>query len=286
MKRRIGRTETIENKQEKTPSQFLSQIYGNERLETDEAKEFHRVTLPEGIKRWAEANNLTEEEYFVIPVGSAHTLPDSKSDLDLVVILNTEDESIEDEDDYGKVNMASADIGEKGKVPIGIMWADKSSAFRKLRKERGPSSVRTHTDILRVPLAADLLFTPDELIYGNKELAQKMRLEALEYLEECTGDINDTWENGVVKNFKKHILGWHEKVDGNKPFYRNRGRRLNSLLERERKRLNERKEGLGDKWKQAFKEYIETVEVPSFSTFKKSLVASNGELSIGKNRFS
>ena len=87
-----------------SPIQFLQQIYGNDHLATEDAKQYHKETLPNCIRKFAEESDLTENDYIAIPLGSARTLPNRYSDIDLFFILNTENEALEDIGDYSKPN--------------------------------------------------------------------------------------------------------------------------------------------------------------------------------------
>lgn len=278
----FSETQIVEKDSEETPSHFLSRVYGNDHLATREGKEFHQVKLPKGIKKWAEENELEEKDYIAIPIGSSRTLPNGKSDIDLVVVLNKENESEEDENNYLRLNMLTRTIkGDEMTPSVQVVWTEKSTAFKiipKLFNNRGYILLGKKFS----GLVADLLFTPDEMIHGNKELAQKMRLDAIDFVEKY-GNHQHYWEDGVVRYFKRNILEWYKCNDANKK--EERESRFYSSIENQRQILNKKNDGLGDKWEKAFVEYLRDLKVPSFESFKENLRSNNGKLSVKNSRF-
>ena len=278
----ITEVKETEDDKECTPSQFLSKIYGNQRLATPEAKEFHKTTLPEGIKVWADKNGLKEEDYIAIPIGSARTLPNNQSDIDIVIILNTEDEPKEEENNYARIFNFTRMKNHQERTLVHIVSAEKSSVFKRITGQYKDKIPRIFGEMNADYFVADLLITPDDMIYGNKELAQKLRLEAINYIENHN-NIDQYWKNGIERYFRRNILNWYNCDDANKSEYRKE--RFDTLLEAVRERLNKQNDGLGDKWEKSLREYLKNIKFPSFNIFKTNLESDNGKLSITNSRF-
>lgn len=265
---------------EETPSQFLSQLYGNQHLITEESKQYYSETLPKGIEEWAKLNNFTEEDYIAIPIGSARTLPNKDSDIDLIVILNTEKEKPEDIGNYLKINKLYKPYEEKG-LNLQVLSAYKSSELKILKEKFSFVSGEKQGGLAGSQLISALFLTPDELIYGNKKLAQKMRLEAVDFIEKRTL-YDKYWKNGIEDSFKKYILNWPKQGSESKEV--SRESRFNAIVESAKKDLDSKKEGLGEKWEIAFKDLLKNLKVPSFPTYRDALRADNGKLSIKNSR--
>lgn len=257
---------------------------------TDEIRNFRQNTLVEGVKAWAENANLGPEDFFALPLGSALTLPDSQSDIDLEVVLNTEGESPEQYANYSAAN----DLGMEavvGDTEIQVLEAEKSTKFQRLLHDARKSGAQgkeqpEHYD----DLFFNLLLTPDNLIVGNVELARKMRLEAIQYIDE-QGDIDKVWDNQnslANKKLRQLVTQWQLGPNGTKDPTRNRLRRLSSALHTVRDSINDKYPSAnpddmpGERFESKFQENLRAMRVYPYAEYRAAIIAGNGRLEVAE----
>lgn len=268
--------------EEKTPSEFLTQLYGNTHLVTEGSKQYYTEILPKTVAEWSKIHNFTEDDYIAIPVGSARTLPDSDSDVDLVVILNTENDDSEKQKDDSEIEKLYSIEDEKN-LSTQILRAYKSSELQTLMKKSPLQNDDGSIFHIGMQLVSALYLTPDELIFGNKKLAQKMRLEAINNVEK--GLVSEAiWKSSIDDYFKKYFIDWSKQEHEYKGEERSRGGRFKALIDSVKINLNAKQENLGEKWENRFHKLLEGMQVPSFSSFREGLRASEGRLSVRNGR--
>lgn len=267
---------------EKTPSEFLTQLYGNTHLVTEGSKQYYSEILPKTMAEWSKIHNFTEDDYIAIPVGSARTLPDSKSDVDLVVILNTENEDPQKLNDFSELDELYS-VENKMELSAHTLKAYKSSELSPLMKSSPLQNEKGKFFHIGMQLVSALYLTPDELIFGNKRLAQKMRLEAINNVE--NGLVSEAiWKSSIDDYFKKYFIDWSKQEHEYKGEERSRGGRFKALIDSIKINLNAKQENLGEKWENRLHKLLKGMQVPSFSSFREGLRASEGRLSVRNGR--
>jgi hypothetical protein len=271
--------------------QFLKSLYFEHRLHTAEIQNFRDSVVVQGIEAWAKEAGLSDKDYFAIPIGSTRTLPNDISDIDFIVVLNTENEPPEEFDDYYQLNMLPSRLSVNGRK-VEKIASHKSSQLRiekQMFKEliaNGQARVSTAVD---GNLISELMLTPDSLIVGNVSLAQQVRVEALAFIDEVC-DVERFWDSTdsvVQTKLSEHIVGWPKRTDGNKTPENAREGRFHSAVEKIVTQINEKygrsnldHDSPGRKWAIAFQEHLTKIRVPNFQTYKTALLETGGALEI------
>jgi hypothetical protein len=284
-------TENQTNLEASNVRRFLNSLYVGHRLHTLETQQFRDVTVPAAIKGWAEIARLKDHEYFAIPVGSARTLPNELSDVDFILVLNTDHEPLENYySDYSLIDSLPLEGNINGKK-VEIVDVFKSSKFQADRKLWMANIDKGFEAPINVNLIAELMLTPDSLIVGNVQLARKMRKMAIEFIDEA-GDVNALWDaedSAMNKRARSIFSQWSERSDyiGEKSQTNSRRTRFNQAIEKIVLAINNRYgvrsdvlASPGQKWEEAFKKSLRNLAMPNFQTYKKALYFTGGSLDI------
>lgn len=235
----------------------------------------HRLKARTKLEQYLDSKQVSRSDYFSVPVGSLLWNTADSSDYDYVLCLKDREFW---EELYGKY------IGGPGTSNLSIIGAN-VLIKQELDIPSGPEYLTGNMENDAVFLQC-LLFTPDELISGNLQLAQKLRLALVEYY---TGDSPSERRQQILeKHFEEKYKSWEKR---NKPTHGPRGvvespvrqQRYDKVLaERSVIATRTKPDRDPEDYKKAFENARKNMHVPSIQTYLEAMRQSGGALSLLK----
>lgn len=228
-------------------SKFVTRVWENPLV--SEKTLLHRASGYERMKDLSSQLGISAGSFIGIPVGSTIWVPDGESDFDFVVI--TDD--------------------------------------KKLRRILIDNQIIVH-DCHRVDIhdvtvfngfggysygsAIQLMFTPDEYIFGNRSLAQSVRVSIVQ-----DPNFEKQWNGWVKDLFTIFYLGWPSDVNNHKISAtgenRDRKKRFEYQLEMRAQQTRD-----PEAWKRGFLKAMNSIAFPDPSTFEQAMLNTSGRLNL------
>lgn len=240
---------------------FVTRIF--EHPLVDEQTRKHRETAVNKLEKFAETYGIDKSNFFTIPVGSLIWATNKESDFEYIMIFDSQESFA--------AAMSAFNAGGEDEF------------YQKAKEEKihilGSSGFLVE-DLVPHDNYFDYLFTPDEYIGGNIDLARKARLGIINYIDSKGWD-EERWQRRMGVQFDVGIRNW-DKNDVPMAFryramtlHKDRTSRINERLEK-RALLTSNPE----EYKLAFSKARENINVPDFKTYKDAILATNGEVHI------
>jgi len=239
---------------------FVTRIWEHPLVDIETRR--HRLEAKTKLISVIEANSFNPEKFVTVPVGS--------------IVWNTNENS-----DYDYLVCASSRLD--------AIWLDnKCSGYREpLHTDLENENIQL---IDKVQYAGhknkpmdfvNLLFTPDEYLGGNIEIAKKIRLECIEYME-LENWSETEWRENISKRFEIFFSKWDDvsskdvlKYKGNKYGDNSRDQRIKKVLQ---KRAEESR--APRKYIEAFNKVRGEMTIPTMKSYVDAIRATNGSLNL------
>lgn len=235
--------EVIERKTKAVPAsvtaveRFVTRVW--EHPLVDEATRQHRLRGRLRFNEWIKNTGVDKDNCIAFPVGSFVWITNEESDYDLILITN----------------------------PAFHRWLHQDSqAAYALRGLHFIDILKYRIiDMSRWSHFSRLLLTPDEYVFGNTDIARKLRLSSLR-------DLRGYGKCLIDEMFNIHYRYWDRSNDygGGK-----RRRRFDANLE-----IRARQSRCPARWKEAFLDARKQLQVPTFEQFQEALTYTGGALHI------
>jgi hypothetical protein len=223
-------------------SRFVTELWEHPLVDQDTKK--HRDDFARTSASFFEKYDINPEDAVIIPVGSTLGIATNHSDFDCIMVFQD-----------------GVEIPEKLQPNVAVR--------EEVEKVQVVGSIMTESDVMEYSMgnAQTMVFliTPDDYIFGNKDLAARMRIKVAK--ESTDQQIVDYLEKNVKDRFDvDRLTNQRDK----------RVRRMDKNLEL---RSNQAKMP-GETYKTAFKEAVRGFKPPNMSIFRKGLECSEGKLTI------
>ncbi len=239
----------------------------------DDATVAHRKAALAALPSFLNKFGIDESEYVGVLKGSSQQIVDDTSDYDFMIIRPKEFTTKDDKFSHAQ----DASGGAQPKIDIFNVYGI------------SPENPRLVDNFMYI--MTQLLFTPDEYMAGNIELARQYRRAAVEQLALNPGSLRLFWgddsnENkGMLRyNFADCFKNWGI-VPQNSRSGMKMGHNPQNRLEKEQRRLNTnielRAQHSNDpRWSEHFLQAIKELQPPSFAAYKEYLSQTDGAVHI------
>lgn len=241
-------------------ARLVKQLYDHP-LNNETTRQF-RLTALDKSKQYAAEHGIEEEDIIAIPVGSFRNVPKTASDYDFVLFVNRAEnpETLE--------QVFEPNLLEKLDIFTVMPFQYFDNPDLGLDSENRQSFAR---------MAFNLLFTPDEYIYGNADQLAQLRLELISYIESGKVDLTNLWYDLNIELFRTFKAFEEQGIKS-----ADKQKRFQDGVSQHRDELNRKYQGklVGDKWEKAFLNSRKKLSLPTFEQVRDQLRSSSGKLSI------
>ncbi|MBI4973546.1 hypothetical protein HZC27_02980 [Candidatus Roizmanbacteria bacterium] len=250
--------------------EFVTKVWNHPLV--DEKTRTHRLEARTKLEKYLDTNNVPQSDYFSVPVGSLLWNTTDSSDYDYVLCLKNKElwEKL-----YGQHIPTGS---TPNKSMIGANQLSKQGLDLLAGPEYLTGNIENDAYFLKV-----LLFTPDEFIGGNLELAQKLRLALVEYY--VAGGPSEERQRLLEQYFQIRV-NWEKQqkfseLKAGVPTIRQQ--RFDRVLhERAMIATRSKPERDPDDYKRVFENARKNMHVPSIQTYLEAMRESGGKLSLLK----
>lgn len=221
----------------------------------------HRSLAKKKLSLILDSMGINPQSYFTVPVGSLIWAVNRQSDFDYQLVFGTQEEY---------------------EAARGIIDANERKFNFKLRLGKVHLMNNMSSDkYIKFGQCHGLLFTPDEYIGGNIELAKATRIKAV--AQTTTGGIYpNVWEENIRPNFATFFTQWDDTSRELARFGRSISKKDRTKRITDRLRLRAHQSSNPDLYIKKFYQARKNIIVPDIETYAAAIRQTKGALEINK----